>query len=260
MHPNARKLRDLIEAGRPALGTFLVEFTGPAVVNVAANAGFDFLMIDCEHGSQNPEEITCLIEAAWSAGICMLVRTPHEGRGLITRALDAGAGGVLVPFVEEMSQVRQVVRAAKYPPLGRRGVHLFRGHTRHRSVEPEAFMATANRDLLTFIQIETASAVEIAAEIAGTPGVDGLYLGPGDLSVDLGVPGQWDAPALMDAIRRTAAACREAGKIFGCHVNEMRFVPALRALGVQVFGYSCDIGILSEALGRTGGDFRRCFE
>jgi 2-keto-3-deoxy-L-rhamnonate aldolase RhmA len=260
MHPNARKLRAAIATGKPALGTFLVEFTGAAVVNVVDGAGFDFLMIDCEHGSQNPDETAALIEAAWCAGICVLVRTPHEGRGLITRALDAGAGGVLIPFVQEISQVHQAVRATKYPPLGRRGVHLFRGHTRHRAVDPQTFMAEANRDLLTLIQIELASAVEISQQIAATEGVDGLYVGPGDLSVDLGVPGQWDAPVLTEAILRVAAACRKSGKIFGCHVNDLASVPALRAAGVQMFGYSCDIGLFGEAVGRTAEQFRRRVE
>ena len=92
-----------------------------------------------------------------------------------------------------MEDVLNAVRATKYMPIGKRGVHLFRGHARHRPPDdPAAYMAEANRDLLTLIQIELASALPLVDAIAATKGVDGLYLGPGDLSVDLGVPGQWD--------------------------------------------------------------------
>jgi 4-hydroxy-2-oxoheptanedioate aldolase len=117
-------------------------------------------------------------------------------------------------------------------------------------------MAEANRDLLTIIQIELAQAVELVSEIAAIEGVDGLYIGPADLSVELDSPGKRNAPPVIDAIRRTADACRESGKIMGCHVDGPGDVPPLRDMGVQMFGYACDISIYSAAIHRTLDDFR----
>ena len=248
MHLPARTLREKIADGRPVIGTFLVESASPGVVGVAANAGFDFLMIDGEHGNQNPREIELAIELSHRSGLCTIVRPPDGNRAVITRSLDAGAAGVIVPFCCTEEEVRQVVRATKYMPMGQRGTHLFRGHTQHRSVgDPAAFMAEANRDLLTLIQIELAAAVPLVEQFAAMEGVDGLYVGPGDLSVDFGIPGQWDAPVMLDAIRATAAACRRHGKIMGCHIGDIDKVEMLRQIGVQMFGYQCDVEIYSHA-------------
>jgi 4-hydroxy-2-oxoheptanedioate aldolase len=123
--------------------------------------------------------------------------------------------------------------------------------------DPGAFLAEANRDLLTLIQIELAAAVPLVDEIAAMEGVDGLYLGPGDLSVDMGVPGRWDAPVLLDAIRTTAAACRKHGKLMGCHTDSMDNVAMLREMGVQMFGFQCDIGIYSHAAASVVCEFSK---
>lgn len=260
MHPTAHKLRETIKQERPVLGTFLVEFTGSAVVHVLAEAGFDFVMIDCEHGNHGPREVEMLLEAATHAGVCALVRPPTTSRDMITRVLDAGAAGVLVPAIDTMEQVHQAVRATKYRPLGKRGVHLLRGHTRHRKVNPATFLAEANRDVLTLIQIELEGAVALAEQIAATEGVDGLYVGPGDLSVDLGVPCQWNAPDLQAAIKKVSEACRAHGKIMACHADRIEDMPRLQEMGVQMFGYFCDIGLFQASAAAVAADFRSALE
>lgn len=259
MHPTAHKLREKIAQNRPVLGTFLVELEGAPVAQALADAGFDFVLVDCEHGNYGPRAVESIIEAAYHAGICSLVRPPTVSRDMITRILDAGAGGVLLPAIDSMEQVEQAVRVSKYRPLGQRGVHLLRGHTRHRPVDATTFLAEANRDVLTLIQIELEGAVAIADKIAATAGVDGLYVGPGDLSVDLGVPGQWKAPSVQSAIQKVAAACRRHGKIMGCHTDRIEDMPRLRELGVQLFGYSCDIGLLRNAATALAENFRTTF-
>ena len=256
MHPPARLLREKLAAGHAVLGAMLVEFGGPAVMGTMADAGFDFVLLDCEHGHANPRDTEISIEAGYQSNLCTIVRPGGIERGPITRWLDAGAGGVLVPFCSTLDEVRQAVRFTKYAPWGQRGVHLLRGHTRHRPTKPADFMAEANRDLFTIIQIELAGAVSLVEEIAALQGVDALYIGPGDLSVDLGVPGQWSSPPVMDAIRRTADACRACGKIMGCHVDQVTDIPRLREQGVQMFGYFCDIGMFQAVSKRVTAEFR----
>ena len=184
------------------------------------------------------------------------MRTADDGRDLITRSLDAGAAGVLVPAIDNLEQVKRVVAASKYVPVGRRGVHLFRGHTRYRPKTPRQFLQEANRDVLTLIQIELRGAAEIVDEIAAMPGVDGLYIGPADLSVDLGVPGEPDSPLVQNVIRRAAAACRKHGKIMCSHLlREINSARALQSMGVQMFGYDCDLGIFAKAADRASAQF-----
>lgn len=257
MHEPARNLREKIASGKPVIGQFLVEFSGSAIVNVLAQAGFDFLMIDCEHGNYALRDVETMLETGWNANICMLVRTADATRSLITKALDAGAAGIVVPAIDSLEQVRAAVRASKYKPIGRRGVHLFRGHTRHRPVEPQRFMDQANRDLLTFIQIELVKAVEVAEEIAATDGVDGLYIGPGDLSADLGIAGQWDAPEMNQVIEQVVSACRKYQKIVGCHADDIIAMPRLRDMGIQMFGFVCDIGMYATVAAESVQHFRR---
>jgi len=247
MHPSAHKLRQAIAANRTVIGTFLVEFTGPAVLHCLADAGFDFAVLDCEHGNHDSREVESILETAYQAEFCLLVRPPNTDRGLITRVLDAGAAGVLIPAIDSLDAVHQAVKATKYSPVGKRGVHLFRGHTRHRRVEAARFLAEANRELLTLIQIELKSAVDVVDRIAAIEGVDGLYVGPGDLSVDLGVPGQWNAPPVQEAIAATARACRENKKIAGCHFNDVNELASLKQSGVQMLGYRCDAAMFKTA-------------
>jgi 2-dehydro-3-deoxyglucarate aldolase/4-hydroxy-2-oxoheptanedioate aldolase len=255
MHSPARRLREKIRAGHPVLGTFLLEFNSAAAVGVLADAGFDFVMVDCEHGLFSPREIGCLMDAANHANIAGIVRVPSCDRAAITQALDSGAAGILVPAISSLQQVREVVRATKYTPVGKRGVHLLRGHTQHRTVDAAKFISEANQDILTMIQIELEAAVNCVEEIAAAEGVDCLYVGPGDLSVDLGVGGQWNSPPMQRAIQRIASAAIQNGKILACHADRIDDTPRLRDLGVQLFGYFCDIGIFAAAAAGIGREF-----
>ena len=260
MHKPAHELRRAIATGRPVLGTMLVDHASPAIISILAECGYDFVLLDCEHGNFGPHEIESVIATGVHENLCVIVRPPSEGRELITRALDAGAGGVLIPAVSSMEQVHAIVRASKYYPVGKRGVHLMRGHTRHRAVDPVAFLAEANRDLITLIQIELKSALEIADEIAATNGVDGLYIGPADLSADLGIAGQWNSPTVHNAIRKVSEACRKHDKIMACHAGQIAAMQPLRRIGVQMFGYDCELGIFRQQATALRKEFDATFD
>ena len=257
-HSQAAEIRRKVAEGEAVFGTFLVDVTSPAIMHLVAAAGFDFVMIDNEHGNHDPRELERMIESGLAGDVCVLVRPGGTcDRGTITRSLDAGAGGIVFPNVSTMEQVRQIVEFTKYRPVGRRGVHMMRGHTRHNPpTSLREFMAAANRDLLTIVQIELASAVEIADEIAAADGVDALYVGPGDLGVDLDVPGEWDAPALQEARKSVLAACRKHGKIAASHIEEIHHAPELRKIGVQMMGYGCELSIFKSAMSGTVKDLR----
>jgi 4-hydroxy-2-oxoheptanedioate aldolase len=256
MHPAAEKIRQAIIAGRPAFGTILSEFSGANIVGILGNVGCDFVVVDCEHGNFSPREVEQSVEAGYHNYVATIVRPPSVDRGFITRSLDAGAAGVMIPFCSTEDEVRDAVRFSKYKPIGQRGVHLMRAHTRHQRPEPAKYMSEANDSLLTIIQIELAAAVKLAPQLAAIPGVDCLYIGPADLCVDLNIAWDLNEPAMVDAIQRTAKACQENGKIFGCHCSNLQEMASLIDYGVQMCGYSCDIDILQKAMHEHVSGFR----
>jgi 4-hydroxy-2-oxoheptanedioate aldolase len=248
MHFAAEKIRQAITAGRPTFGTILSEFSGPNILEILGNVGCDFAVVDCEHGNFTPREVEQAVEAGYHNQVATIVRPPSVDRGFITRSLDAGAAGVMIPFCSSIDEVRAAVQFSKYKPIGQRGIHLMRAHTRHRRPEPVKYMAEANESNLTIIQIELTAAVELAPQLAAIPGVDCLYIGPADLCVDMGIDWDLNAPAMVDAIRRTAKACQDHGKMFGCHCSSMQEMALLVDHGVQMCGYSCDIDILQKVM------------
>jgi 4-hydroxy-2-oxoheptanedioate aldolase len=245
----AHELRTRVGNGEVLFGTFVLELTTPAVVPVLKNSGFGFFMIDLEHGLIGDTEMRALISAGKQYGLCPIVRVPDAGRALITRALDAGAEGVLVAMVQTMEDVRQAVQSAKYPPLGGRGVHMLRPHTDFvPPPDATAYRQQANREIILGIQIETVSAVAILDQIAATPGVDLLYLGPTDLAVALGAAdvdaygkGMSGHDNVMEVAVRMARACRGQGKLSGIHAADAETLGRLVPEGVALFGHSADL-------------------
>ncbi len=247
------RLRQRMRGGEVVLGTFVVELAGMAVPRVLQQGGFDFMVIDTEHGIFDPAAVAALIAAGKHRQVCPLVRVPGPERAEIKRVLDAGAAGVMVPMCENLEQVADAVASSKYPPLGKRGAHFTRPHTDFETPKDMgAYMAAANSALLTIIQIETPGAAAQLEQIATLPGVDMLYLGPGDLSIALGHPGRVTHPEVMAVTERLAAACRRQGKIAGCHCTDPAVLPELRRLGVTFVGYGAEIRMFQAGVQQMG--------
>jgi 2-keto-3-deoxy-L-rhamnonate aldolase RhmA len=252
------RMRRRMQQGEAMLGTFVVELCTPAVPRLLQQNSFDFMVIDTEHGCFDPAAVVQLIDAGKRWRLCPLVRVPGPERAEIKRVLDAGAEGVMVPMCETVDEVVEAVNSSKYPPLGRRGAHFTRPHTDFDTPrDMGAYMAAANASLLTIIQIETPGAAQRLDEIAGLPGVDMLYLGPGDLSIALGYPGQITHPEVMAVVGRLTAACRKHNKLAGCHFADPAVLPQLRAAGVSFAGYGAEIRMLQAGIRQMGEAARR---
>ncbi len=179
-----------------------------------ARSGFDWLLLDLEHGAGTESELLASLHAMGATPAAALVRPQSGERLRIGRALDLGAHGIMVPRVDLPEQAREAISFMRYPPDGARGLALSTrgaglgelGHTQIQAI---------NRRILGIIQIESRSAVEHAAEIAAIDGVDVLFVGPTDLSHSLGVPGGFDDPRYLDAIRHVATTAEAAGKVAG---------------------------------------------
>lgn len=238
----AHELRARATSGEVLFGTFVLEVTTPAVVPILKTCGFGFYVIDLEHGCFDDSELRALISAGKQYGLCPMVRVADSGRATITRALDAGAEGVMVAMVQTLDDVCGCVQSSKYPPLGGRGVHMLRPHTDF--IPPKdlvVFLDQANRDIILGVQIETAGAVTLIDQIAAFPGVDLLYLGPMDLSVALGQPGEVGHEKVTTVATSMARACRAHGKLAGIHAADPESLARLIPEGVSLFGHAADL-------------------
>lgn len=249
-----------VRAGARCAGTMLRMIRNPAIVPLAQHAGLDFIMLDMEHGSYSSDTASDIFTAASSAGLMAFVRVPELARGYVSRALDCGALGVMVPMIESVEQARAFVQWAKYPPLGGRGLSSVGGHTSYRS-EPTgtAFMARENAATLAIAQIETRAAIEAIDGIAAVEGIDVLLIGPNDLAVSLGCADDMAVEMHAQAIRKTALAAQRHGKIFGIH-GGLAMIRALAKLGLTFSIHSNDITMLAESMAAVAGNVRSALE
>jgi 4-hydroxy-2-oxoheptanedioate aldolase len=183
----------------------IVKMPAPALVELVGHTGFDLVVLDTEHGSADHTELEHHLRAADSAGIPALVRVGTNDPLSILRALDAGAAGVIVPHVSDPDDARAAVRAAHYPPIGRRGLALSTRAGRFGTVPQDEHLANAAAGTIVVAQVEDKEAVPHSARIAATPRLDAIWIGPSDLSLSLGLPGQFGHPTVVGAIDHIAA-------------------------------------------------------
>lgn len=211
-HENAVRTR--LAAGELALGA-KVDLASPDIVEIVGAAGYDFVWIDCEHGAFDLETVVHMLRAADAAGVTPVVRVPSDAPSGIARALDAGAMGVIVPNVERAAQAEAVVRAARYQtaatPYGRRGACPRIRAARHQVGDWNTFADWSNSTTMVWVLVETAEGAARIEEIVAVPGIDAVMLGPFDLSVSLGYPGQTTHPMVIAQLERITAACRRRG-------------------------------------------------
>lgn len=207
---------DKFRRGEPSLGIISHLLSAPAI-EVLAYTGMDYVLIDLEHSPIGAEHAARLVGVAQGAGLAPLVRVDGIGRSQILKMLDVGAAGLVVPQLETVEQARKLVSYAKFPPLGNRGYCPTRdggwgsGSCYERGMD--GYMAEANASTLLIPQCETAGCLEHIEEIAAVEGVDGIFIGPFDLSIALGIPGQFGDPLLTEGIERVRRACAAAGKL-----------------------------------------------
>jgi 4-hydroxy-2-oxoheptanedioate aldolase len=205
-------LRRRLEAGHRVAGP-IVNFASTWFVDLCGPMGFDFVLIDCEHGPMSPETVEPMIRAAEAAGISPLVRVPVNAAHEMLRYLDIGAAGIKVPRVETAADARAAATALRYPPLGTRG---FARSTRaaHYGVADTIgeYVERANRELMLIVLVETAEGVRNIDAIAQTPGVDLVALGPGDLAMSMGYAGDAGHPEVVRAMAHVIERSKARGK------------------------------------------------
>ena len=239
------RLRRRVTAGEPTLGTFLGT-ASDVVAEVCAASGVDWLLLDLEHGSGGEEQVRAVVPAASAYGVPTVVRVESAARVRIGRVLDLGAAGVMLPRLDGADEVEEAVGHMRYPPQGDRGVATYNRACRF-GLDPGALDRAAD-EVLGIVQIESARAVNEVEKIASIEGVDVLFVGPRDLSHDLGVPGHLTAPAYLAALDRVRAAAQQHGKACGLLVADGGAAAARRAEGWTFIAIGSDSVLLAAAL------------
>ena len=233
----------------------------PVVVEMFGHAGgYRGFWIDAEHASVSSEQIATLAITARANQMDCFVRMAPRGYWQVTQALEAGAGGVMAAQIFTADQAREFVSWAKFSPDGVRGLNTsgFDADYGHKPVKQ--FMTDANRDSFVSIQIETAEAVNTADEIASLTGVDLLFVGPADLSVALGVPGEFHHDRLWDAIKVVSAACKKHGIHWGAVVPDPQFAERAIELGCRMPTVGNDVRVVGRGIAAAKKSFPTVFD
>jgi 4-hydroxy-2-oxoheptanedioate aldolase len=241
-------LRDRIDAGQLVVCLALAQARTADIPMVAAASGFDAVYVDLEHTATSLETTALLCTGAIAAGITPLVRVPSHDHEHLTRSLDVGAIGVIVPHVETRGEAEAIADACRFPPRGHRSVAGPNPSNRYRAMAPRELLDAFDAQTIVAVMLETPDAVARADEIASVPGVDMIMLGPHDLTAEMGILGDFRDPKFLDATRAVAQACRDHDVIFGiAGIRDQELLAELVDLGLRFVSAGTDVGFMAEA-------------
>lgn len=233
-----------LKNGELIRGTMLSELSTPNIVRIMKTAGFDFIIVDCEHGYFDFSQVAMIASVANGFGMTMLVRVSSISKDNIAKVLDMGVDGLLVPMVNTVEDARHVVSLVKYPPMGGRGISTTRAHTNYNPPPLDQYVEQANSRTIILAQIESREGVENSSQIAAVEGIDALMVGPNDMAVDFGNPGMLETPEITRAIERVIESARNAGKPSGIIDSHIPFLQKWWAKNMSVFSCSSEVGMI----------------
>jgi 2-dehydro-3-deoxyglucarate aldolase len=248
-------LRAALRAGRATFGSW-IQFGHPGIAEIMATAGFDWLAIDLEHSAIDLATACTMIQVIDLAGCAPLVRLSANDPVQAKRVMDAGAWGVIVPSVQSGDEARQAVQAVKYPPEGTRGTGL--GRAQAYGARFAEYRRESSESSIVIPMIEQKEGVERVGEILDVGGVDGVFIGPYDLSASYGVAGELNHPLVVRACQHVVAAARARGKAAGIHVVHppITQVSDRLAEGFRLIAYGGDMLFLAPAAREAGAKLR----
>ncbi len=250
------RVKRILKEGGVVLGTMVFEFNSPGIGRLARDAGADFVVFDMEHTGWSMETVRMLMATSRPSDLVPVTRVPTLEYQFVARALDVGAMGIMVPQLETEEQARSLVRAAKYPPVGRRGVTFGTEPDEYRDEDVDAVVRSANEEGLLIVQIESARGVDQAQSIAAIDGIDVLWVGQFDLTTSMGIPGQFTHPEFARALELVLAACQRHDKAAGYSAGSVEELCTRRAQGFRCLSYSEDYTIYKETLRTALADAR----
>jgi 2-keto-3-deoxy-L-rhamnonate aldolase RhmA len=238
-----KRLRD----GEVVLGQMVLELFTPGIGPMLAASGMDFVLYDMEHGRCDVTLLAEMVASCRGSDIVPLARVPDFNFRPLSRVLDIGVRGVMVPRVETRAQAEEIVAQLKYAPLGRRGVALGIAHDLYKAGGPD-FFAAANEETIVILLLETAKAFEHLDEILSVPGVDVAWMGHYDLTVSMGIPAQFEHPRFLEAMDALVASCRRHGVAPGFLPTTPEAAVHWIHKGFRVLSVGSDIGVFLNGI------------
>ena len=239
-------VKQALAEGKLQLGTGFGQLRSPEIPRLLAAAGFHWAFIDTEHGGFDLETVQDICRVSVMAGLSPIVRVADLQYSLIARALDCGAQGVIFPRVESPKLLEQAVSWTKFPPLGVRGYGLSAVQVDYEKVGFPQVIEHMNANTMVVMQIETRRALEMREELLAVPGIDAVMVGPADLSISLGVPGEFQHPKMVEAISAILDTCVRRGIAPGMQTRTPALATFWKARGMRFLGCNNDTGMLFE--------------
>ncbi|MEO1264460.1 MAG: aldolase/citrate lyase family protein [Pseudomonadota bacterium] len=245
---DAAKLRNRAREGGMVRGAMMFEFFSPGVAQLLVHAGCDYVIYDMEHTGIGLETIKAQVAYCRGLDLVPMVRVPRGEYAFLAGALDVGARGVMIPMVESVTQAEAIVEATHYPPVGRRGAAFGFAHDAYAAGTPADKIRDAHAATTVIAQIETERGLEAVEDIAAVDGIDVLWVGHFDLTNFLGIPGQFDHPDFLAALKRVVAAGRAHGKGLGFLATDAATMAAFRDHGFNMLAAGTDMGLLMSGV------------
>jgi 2-keto-3-deoxy-L-rhamnonate aldolase RhmA len=246
MRPNL--MIEKLRRDEPVFGPMIMDLCGPGLPQIVANAGADLIVYDMEAGCLDMATIKTQLALVRGTGLAPIVNTSWHDYAMLARPLDSGAMGLMIPVVQTVAEAKEIVRICRYAPRGGRGVAFGIAHDDYSTGPIAERMRLADERTIIMPKIETALGVENIDAIMSVDGVDAVYVGHMDLSVSLGVPGDYAHPKFVAAVDRIIASCRQRGKHVSCMATTPEAARAWIAKGVRIILYATEVILLGGAL------------
>ncbi len=247
----ANPVKNALKAGQLQIGCGFQQIRSVEVARILAAAGFDWTFLDGEHGGFGIETIQDLCRACVTAGMSPIVRVADMQYALVARALDCGAEGVIFPRVESPELLQQAVSWTKFPPAGVRGFGLSGAHIGYERATIPQVLEHQNENTMVVLQIETRLAVDRRDELLSVPGIDAVLIGPVDLSLSLGVAGEFEHPKMIDAMEKVRDSCLKHGVAPGTQLRTLKLAKFWKERGMLFLGSGSETGFLFEKASET---------
>lgn len=236
-------LKSALSQRRSVVGTMLGEMASPGTCRIVQEAGYDFVIFDTEHHWPGLETVAWLLRGARDIGLQVLVRAPGFRGQWPARYLDLGCDGLIFPHVESAEQAREIVSQVKFPPVGNRGLGTNIAHDDYRARPAAEFTAERNANTFVAVQIETARGLENREEILAVEGIDAVFIGPNDLALSLGLPGELAHPTVVQAIEDIFAAAQNAGVAPGMHAFDVEMALKYLDAGCRFLCFASEVSL-----------------
>jgi 2-keto-3-deoxy-L-rhamnonate aldolase RhmA len=251
--------RDRLAAGELALGVGIRQSRTVDIASIMKACGYDWLFLDLEHNSMDLDTAVQISVAALAVGIAPIARVPAGQHWLATRILDGGGLGIVMPHVDTVEEAREIADRLRYPPRGHRSIAGGLPHFGYEPVSTAEATEAIDAATLVVVMLETPCAVENAAAIAAVPGIDALLIGTSDLSIELGIPGQFEDERIVSAYQTVVDACRAHGKFAGIGgIYEDALLRRYIGMGVRLVLGGADLGFMQTAATARATTLRGC--